>query len=313
MAKVKKQRSCMGLLLRAVIIIVIIAAVLLGGFWAFFQFGYGINVFDVIGKLQALNSKVDDTKLLNYDKDADLAAFADVFNASGLNWGSYFDNNFEVDTTGGTDYGTLTSDLKITGPQMAAFINSYLSSAAGQAAELQGESLSDMGLELWCINFGEVADNVNPITGETHQTMVLNVVFSIDLSFLKDQFNVFPLTLFNGLIPAKLYINSTTVIEKTGALTDSGDIYTVSSQSVRINNLSANDTLSAAGIINKFTAFDIEDLNTQIGQMFADLIIGGSGTSGTAGGGFAYSLVPVGAADFAFEQDGGGSYLVVKI
>lgn len=283
-------------LLLWIIGIVLVIALAISAVCIYVNKKYGINLFETYTQVKLLSQPVDEAKFCdNKFTDDDMATAQTTVNASVAGLISYSETDgYKISTTGLGEDSMMSADLKITDKQMGAIAKTIINSAeGGMTMNFNGETVQ---VELLQIKF----ENIDNLTGNAD----VNIIVKMDISSLQEKFNSFPLNMFKKYIPKTLYISSTTTIEKG----EGNFAYTVKSKSLKINNLTEEQTSSLIKTLNLVakTGTD-EELNLMAGEPFANLLIGNSTNTG-----FAYSLKDLGAKDYSFETVGETNYFVIK-
>ena len=266
---------------------VLVLALIWGGICIFVKVKYDISVFQTINCVNKLSQDVnEETAFPNKFSASDMSSAMTDVNAKIAGLITYTEaDGYDVTGKGVTSETHLVSTLKITDKQLGAITDVIIRSQADKATtQLFGH---DVTLELVQIKF----DNINNTTGEAD----VNIVVKFDISFLRKEMNSFPLSLFANKIPSVMYVSSTNTISKGEGAFE----YSVVPKEFAINNLSNSETQDLFKVINLVaSAGSAEDMNKQIGTMFANLLIGNSESNG-----FAYSLKDFGVADYSFETN----------
>lgn len=192
--------------------------------------------------------------------------------------------------------GSLASDLKFTDKQIGAIIDNIIDSQEELNIQIGSTvNLKDYGFEVVQIAFSTISET----------TTDFNVVVKIDLNKVKEeQMNKFPLNWIRNSIPNSLYFSATTTITKTATPFE----YGTEGKSLRINNLSAEQTENIFKTINTFVGLgSATEFAKSIGDTFVNVLIGNESNAGLA-----YAMKSVGAVDFAFEASDTNNYFVIK-
>ncbi len=273
--------------------IVLVLVLLLGGACLFVKLKYDVSVFSTIAQVKVLNQEVNEDELFKNkfsDDDMSEAKVKVDANLNGLITGSK-EEGFSV--TPEHLESTISASIYLTDKQIGAMVQTYLKENPSFATLNIGGN--DVKIEIVQIKFDNIVE----------KSVDVNLVIKIDTTFLKNQMNSFPLSLFNGYIPKTLYISSTNTITKG----ENAFEYQVKSKEIKFNKLSASDTASLLKTLNIAVKFGTSDeLNEKIGKAFADTLIG----SESAQDGMTYLLKSAGVKDFNFQVFNDENCYVIK-
>ena len=255
---------------------------------------YGINLFETYKQVKILAKTVDEDKLFTNKFNADDMASASVtVNAKIDGLITETEDGYKISSEGLTEHSNLTAELLISDKQMGAIVNNLLTTNGNSlGVDFAGEKAT---AEIVQIKF----ENIDELGNAD-----LNIVIKIDISFMQEKLNQFPMSMFKKYVPKMLYISSTTTITKTEGKMN----YSVASKTLKINNLDGQQTtdiLKALNIVAPIGSAD--ELNLTVGQQFANVLIGNSENEG-----FAYSLKDLGVADYTFKSIDGVGYFVLQ-
>lgn len=276
------------------IIVSIVGGVVLLGTIAFFgvygwlRISYGIDLFATFQQLRVLGEEVNEEELCpNAFDENDMPDVQTLVNEHAEDLIKYSVEN----GTYTVDFDNLPAELNgiitLTDKQIGALLDTLVRQEYNNQIKVGDETL---GLYVKQV----IIDMKNEVP-------LLTTTVCLNLEEIKEDMNGFPLNLVKGYIPNNLYISSSVLINRPG---NEAFAYSVTSDSLIINNLSSSDTKSLYNTANTFLKFgDLDDFNVQIGQTLADALIGSETATGLA-----YSLKSVGASDYSFSK---GSYSVV--
>lgn len=289
-----KRKSILGRLFGWLLGTVLTFVVLVAGVIIFVNKKYGINLFETYKQVKILAKTVDEDKLFTNKFNADDMASASVtVNAKIDGLITETEDGYKISSEGLTEHSNLTAELLISDKQMGAIINNLLTTNGNSfGVDFAGQKAT---AEIVQIKF----ENIDEL-GKAD----LNIVIKIDISFMQEKLNQFPMSMFKKYVPKMLYISSTTTITKTEGKMN----YSVASKTLKINNLDGQQTteiLKALNIVAPIGSAD--ELNLTVGQQFADVLIGNSENEG-----FAYSLKDLGVADYTFKSIDGVGYFVLQ-
>ena len=291
-----KEKSKYGFLLailKILGIIVGVVALILIALYFYIRVILGIDIFGIIGILKNLGADYDPSKILTNTVTQEITDETfDKFDAAGLS-GIYTNTNGEYKIN--DDISTLptaTANISFTDAELCALMQTLLDSSIELA---EGEKLE---LEIKQVTFSDYKSMANGAK------IKVNVVFYTSLSTVKTSLNVFPLTLITKYIPENAYISANFYVEQTGALT-----YTVTPDSMTINNLSKTQTSTVLSVIGSVIGeFDMFTLCEEIGNIMFNSLIGDSKTSG-----FVKELDVVGITAYSIDKVDSTIYFTMKI
>lgn len=289
-----KRKSFLGRLFGWILGIVLTFVVLVAGVIIFVNKKYGINLFETYKQVKILAKTVDEDKLFTNKFNADDMASASVtVNAKIDGLITETEDGYKISSEGLTEHSNLTAELLISDKQMGAIINNLLTTNGNSfGVDFAGQKAT---AEIVQIKF----ENIDEL-GKAD----LNIVIKIDISFMQEKLNQFPMSMFKKYVPKMLYISSTTTITKTEGKMN----YSVASKTLKINNLDGQQTTDIIKALNIVAPIgSADELNLTVGQQFADVLIGNSENEG-----FAYSLKDLGVADYTFKSIDGVGYFVLQ-
>ncbi len=291
-----KEKSKYGFLfaiLKILGIIVGVVALILIALYFYIRVILGIDIFGIIGILKNLGSDYDPSKLLTNPVTQEITDQTfDKFDTAGLS-GIYTYANGEYKINDDiSSLPTATADISFTDAELCALLQTLLDSSVELA---EGETLE---LEIKQVTFTDFKSMANGAK------IKVNVVFYTSLSAVKTSLNVFPLTLITKYIPENAYISANFYVEQTGALT-----YTVTPDSMSINNLSKTQTSTVLSVIGSVIGeFDMFTLCEEIGNIMFNSLIGDSKTSGLV-----KELDVVGITSYSIDKVDSTIYFTMKI
>lgn len=289
-----KRKSFLGRLFGWLLGILLTFVVLVAGVIIFVNKKYGINLFETYKQVKILAKTVDEDKLFTNKFNADDMASASVtVNAKIDGLITETEDGYKISSEGLTEHSNLTAELLISDKQMGAIINNLLTTNGNSfGVDFAGQKAT---AEIVQIKF----ENIDEL-GKAD----LNIVIKIDISFMQEKLNQFPMSMFKKYVPKMLYISSTTTITKTEGKMN----YSVASKTLKINNLDGQQTTDIIKALNIVAPIgSADELNLTVGQQFADVLIGNSENEG-----FAYSLKDLGVADYTFKSIDGVGYFVLQ-
>ena len=289
-----KRKSFLGRLFGWLLGIVLTFVVLIAGVVIFVNKKYGINLFETYKQVKIMAKAVDEDKLFTNKFNADDMASASVtVNAKIDGLITETEDGYKISSEGLTEHSNLTAELMISDKQMGAIVNNLLTTNGNSlGVDFAGEKAT---AEIVQIKF----ENIDELGNAD-----LNIVIKVDISFMQEKLNQFPMSMFKKYVPKMLYISSTTTITKVEGKMN----YSVASKTLKINNLDGQQTteiLKALNIVAPIGSAD--ELNLTVGQQFADVLIGNSENEG-----FAHSLKDLGVADYTFKSVDGVGYFVLQ-
>ena len=278
-----------GLAITLLILIFLAGLTVLGGY-IYFRSKFGIDVFNTIRQVNALNSPVNESSLCPeaFTGD-DKATTATLVNSSANGFITYSEaDGYSVDYNAPS--GTIDGGIKLTGRQTGALADIIIGSKTDGKINVGGKNL-DFSLKQ--VTFSEVRS----------YNATVSTVIGLDISPVKAGMNDFLASMVKKNIPDRLYVSSAVRILKG----EQPFAYTVAHRSIALNNLSAGDTEDIFRALNAVAGSDsAKVLNEKIGGIVADCLIGNEESRGAA-----YGMKNLGAVDYAFTEEGGTAYFTI--
>ncbi|MBQ8882053.1 MAG: hypothetical protein IJY70_01495 [Clostridia bacterium] len=281
-----------GLLITLLVLVLFVVVAVVGVYFVV-KGVYGVDLIQTIDQVSTLNQPVDENSYCPsaYTND-DMASASAHINGSapGIvveNAGDY-SIDFNVITT------PLSYRLALNGKQVGALAQTLIEQENDGKISFNGV---DVETTIKQVEFNDLDGNGN---GK------IAVVLRLNMTELKNSLgDGFPVNIVKNFIPDNLYIKSSIKVQK-GATAFS---YTVDHDSLRVNNMSVEQTNGFFDTLNKLSSFGTaEKFNEDLGAMIMDALVGNETNKG-----FAYQLKSLGATDFALEQVSGENCFVVQI
>ncbi|MCQ2382496.1 MAG: InlB B-repeat-containing protein [Clostridia bacterium] len=246
-----KKKSVLTTILNVLVILLFLVLVAAGALIGFLYFKFQINIVDTIDQIGKLNRDVDVATLVT----------------NGCTQNDYDSINEKIDAASHNP-GNL---LNFTDRELCAYLNQNLDVVADLKIGAVTLDLSNCGLQVLQIKLSNI-DLKQP----SEHYCDLNVVLKINSASLKNQtMNSFPANLLKDLIPNELYISVDCSIDEVAGK------YTVTPSSIKVNNLSYEDTKSFLRSVNQLIPFTTaETLNQNLATVFADALLGENGMYG---------------------------------
>lgn len=251
---------------------------------------YGVDLLRTAKELKVLIEPVDESKLCqNAFGEEDKVDVQVLVNEAVEDFITYTEQNGYV-----VNFDNLPSEMKhiikLTDKQVGSLASIVIEQ------EVDGKIIVNnkpIGIDLKQVDYSEVE------TGA-----LFNSIFALDISELtKDIPSGFPFDYVKPYIPEVFYISSTVNVNKGSEAFS----YEVTHSSLTINNLNKDDTLDLYNTLNKLLNIgSLEDLNTKIGNVLMNALIGNEENNGIA-----YSLKEIGAKDYDFITEDNKDYFVV--
>ena len=271
-------------------IVILCGGVLVGGYF-YIKGTYDIDLINTVKELKILSEPVNETELCPHAfSDSDMVDMQTEVNKSVENFITYTEEHgYSV------NFDDLPDDMKyiirLTDKQVGALAQTVVKQEIGGKIDFGGKSV-EMALKQ--VEFSHLQEN----------SVLINTIISIDLSVFKnDMPDKFPFPYLKQFIPDALYVSSTVKVLKT----DTAFSYTVSHDSLTINNLNKADTedlFHTLDVVLKVGS--AESLNINVGNAIANALIGNETNNGLA-----YSLKEIGATDYEFSEETGIYYFSV--
>ena len=273
-----------NLIITLVVIVAVLGVVIIGGY-VYVRTTYGIDLFRTAEQLKILTEDVDETALCpNAYGEQDFADMKSAVNdkIDGL-------IVYEKDK-GYNGYSvnfallagkSMTDPIFLTEKHVGAIAQTVFYEQTGGKIKIGEKESAVTAVQ---VDFSEIAEN---------GSADFNVVAKLDLTPFKADMGGFPYKYFKKYIPDNLYVSSTVRVDKTE---EDGFAYTVTHNSLTLNNLSADDTADLFNTLNAVLKIGTaENLNMQIGTTAVNALIGTKDAIG-----FAYSMKAIGAKSFDF-------------
>ena len=252
---------------------------------------YDIDLIKTVKELKTLSEPVNETTLCpNAFSDSDMVDVQTIVNQSVEDFITYsIEHGYSV------NYDDLPDEMKyiirLTDKQVGALAQTVVKQEIDGKINFGGK---DVNVALKQVEFSSIQTN----------SVLINTVIAVDVTAFKlDVPDKFPFSYLKKFIPDTLYVSSTVKIDK-GATAFS---YTVSHDSLTINNLSKADTEDLFRTLDIVLSVGTADSwNLQIGRAIANALIGNDVDNGIA-----YSLKEIGATDYEFSQDTENAYFSV--
>ena len=286
----KKKAPFIVRFFKSLLITIIVLALILCAVYFFVKIKFDIDLIDTVKQINTITKPVNENELYkNKFSDEDMESAQVNIN---VELPDFISGNKEEGFTINENISVLSmsADIELTDKQTAAIVNNLIKNNQKSAnITLDGNEILP---ELIQVEFSNVEENKADV----------NVVFKIDISFLKEKMNQFPLNILKDKIPNYIYVSSTVTVNKNSGKFD----YTITSKELKINQLSAKGTKDLLTTINKIAKFgSYEDFNIQIGSSFVNAMIGNASNQG-----FCYALKDV-VEDYNFVCRDNVNYLVL--
>ena len=292
----KKHKSFLARLFGWLLGIVLTVVILVAGVCIFVNKKYDINLFQTYSEVKLLSKAVDEEKLCtNRFTAEDMSSAQTEANSKMTNLiTGNAEDGYEIGQHFTAD-SMLSAELRLSDKQMAAIIHEIINDQEGGfSVALGGENAT---VEILQLKF----ENIDNNTGSAD----VNIVLKIDISFMKEKMNAFPLSLFKKYVPKTLYISSTNTVTKN----EGSFSYTVTSKSMSMNSLTADQTADLVKTLNVLAQVgSVSELNETIGKTFINLLIGDENNTN----GLTYSLKDFGVKDYTFYTQDNIGYFVMK-
>lgn len=289
------------MLISLVCTLVFFGVVVLGGY-IFVRSKYGIDIFKTVGQLKTLSQTIDESALCPNafrlddfeglktgfcgDLKCDIVEFEE-----GSGYKGYSVNFSALSSVDPAELGSI-GDVRISEKQAGALAAIIFFTQAGGKITAGDKDLETTIVQ---IDFSNIDED---------GSADFCIVVKVNLSPLTEEMSGFPMSMIKKYIPENLYILSTVRIEKTEAQMG----YSVLHKELRVNNLSASDTEDLFHTLDTVLKIGTaKDLNTNIGTIAADVLIGNEENNG-----FAYSLKQIGKTDFNFKTLDGVDHFVIS-
>lgn len=286
----KRKRPFIVRLLKWLFGIILVLALIVGAIVLFLKLAYGINIIDTIGQINTLNQTVEvNNKYDNMFSAQDMESAKNIVNLSIDNLITYSqEDGYNISSSVSS---LINAQIKLTDKQIAAIADVVIQKQGSANLQMGGSNLT---LQLLQVKFSNLIDN----------KVDINFVTKINTTELKKSMTTFPVSLISNYIPDDLYISSTITVTKGQNPFE----YTVEHKSLQINNLTTQQTESFLETLNNLIKFGTaQNLNTQIGTVFVNVLIGNSQNNG-----FTYSLNSIGVTDFNFILENNTIYYVIQ-
>lgn len=278
-------------------LVAFVAVAIIGGY-IFVRSKYGIDLFRTIEQLKTLSQTVDENTLYpNALKNTEYVTLQTSINTSLA--GDFIKYQESTGFNGyTTNYSELSSvllegitQIKFSEKQIGFLSQIIFYEQTGGKIQVSEKELETTIIQ---VEFSNITS-----TGNAD----FNIVVKIDLTPLTTELKDFPYNIIKKYIPNSLYLSSTITIEKTDA--EMG--YSIAHKEFKINNLSADDTSDLFHTLDTVLKIgSAESLNTQIGTIATNALIGNATNNG-----FAYSLKGI-YNTFTFETISEIDYFVLK-
>lgn len=250
------------------IVVLIIVIIPLGGY-LILKFGFDIDVIAINKQIKILSKEVDESSLIalygEEDEDSLLlklknAGFGDRLNN---NVGNVFliaeDNKENI---------TLTSDLILNEKELACLLDSYINYILTTATE-SDEQKNDIA-EFNTSVLGIQIDNVRKGNSVVFEQTVADItaVIKINIKKLKEETNVFPISIFSKKLPDELYIKSTFSLKTTA----NGTGYEIENHSFVLNSMTVDETKKFVQTM-QFILGSYDEMSEDMATMIGETII----------------------------------------
>lgn len=254
----KKKRSFFKIFFTTIFVILLLAVLTVVGCGIYAHFKYDVNSIALISQIQEVNKPVDISELVTAGFTADDFENADakVQNLSSQNV------------------------VKFKDKEVAAYIDQHIADYAINA-DVGGKSvnLKSYNFKLYQITFSPSESGIVDVQS----------VIEFDIESIKNKkLSSFPLSIFKGMFPNKVYL----VVDFTIKQSDDG--YEVFGKELKINGL---DSAKSTNVLNAYKMLlKISNVNLcqEIGKVISDVITSDNGFYGT--------LKTAGAKNFVFEN-----------
>lgn len=289
------MKALKSLIISLISLVAFVAVAVIGGY-IFVRSKYGIDLFRTVQQLKTINTTVDESTLFtNAISSDDYVTLQTSINSSlADNFIKYQENEgFNGYKTNYSALGAWMEDLiqvKFSEKQIGFLSQIIFYEQTGGKLQINEKELETTIIQ---VDFSNI----------TSTKTDFNIVIKVDLTPLTSDMTDFPYSLIKKYIPKSLYFSSTITIEKTDA--EMG--YSIAHKELKINNLSADDTTDLFHTLDTVLKIGTaEDLNTQIGTIATNALIGNATNKG-----FAYSLKGI-FNTFTFETITDIDYFVLK-
>lgn len=269
-------------ILKILLAILLVVAAVLVGIYCWLRFAYNIDIFRTFNQLRILNEPVDEAALCpNAFTDEDMPNIEEKVNEHVEGLIKYSaENGYTVDLENLPEelHGIITLSDREIGALSSTLVEQEMNSEISVGGKNVGFEVKQVIIDL-----------------NESNVPLFTVTVALDITSFKNDMSSWPLTWVRDNIPDTLYVSSTVLVNRPGG---AAFAYEVSSHSLTLNNLSADDTKNLYGTINTFVKLgELDEFNTQIGKTIIDALIGNENTTGLA-----YSLKSIGATDYEFTK-----------
>lgn len=293
--KKKNKYGFLFAILKVLAIALAVVAVVLIGLYIYIRATLGIDIFSAIRTVKKLGQDYNVSTVVDkpYD-DSDIASAFLQFDNAGMSGFYTIQNGEYIINDDISDVENATQDIALTDKQLAAFLQTSLTSSLKIS-----DGDIDLSFDIKQVKFS------NFQVLETGSSVDMNVVMYTSAKLIKDELSVFPLTLLKKYIPDDIYVSATFRVQKNGSQS-----YIIEAISLKLNGLSASETVSLVGMFSKLGDFgDAYTLSAELGKIVMQgLVKGENGESG-----FVKELAPLGISDFDFELINNNICFVFKI
>ena len=250
------------------IVVLIIVIIPLGGY-LILKFGFDIDVIAINKQIKILSKEVDESSLIalygEEDEDSLLlklknAGFGDRLNNNVGNVFLIAEDNIENIT--------LTSDLILNEKELACLLDSYVNYILTTATE-SDEQKNDIA-EFNTSVLGIQIDNVRKGNSVVFEQTVADItaVIKINIKKLKEETNVFPISIFSKKLPDELYIKSTFSLKTTA----DGTGYEIENHSFVLNSMTVDETKKFVQTM-QFILGSYDEMSEDMATMIGETII----------------------------------------
>jgi len=277
----------LGLLLFMVVIIFVVG-------YCYLRFSMGIDVFDIVKKLNLLKQGVSESQVVTqpYDNQDSVDGLQVLFGSNTIYTQDGQEYVFDEDEF---IVSELVGDVNLTDEQFAGVMNLFLNniySASGSQDFAQFVQLKQVKFD----NFKISSEKTN---------VDVTVVSKLDFSKFKESMNKngnFVVDILNGLIPNDIYVTANITVTIDEANSNS---FTTKGNYVIINNLSKEDSKGVLDLLDIVAGNSGKSLVEEINSTFATLMFGNDEQEG-------FLNVITGYSSFTFEQESTNIYISLK-
>lgn len=250
------------------IVVLIIVIIPLGGY-LILKFGFDIDVIAINKQIKILSKEVDESSLIAlYGEEDENSLLLKLKNAG---FGDRLNNNVEnvfLIAEDNKENITLTDALILNEKEVACLLNGYVNYILTTATE-NDEQQNDI-VEFSASVLGMQIDNVRKGNSVVFEQTVADItaVIKINIKKLKEEMNVFPISIFTKKLPDELYIKSTFSLKTTA----DGTGYEFENHSFVLNSMTVDETKKFVQTM-KFILGSYDEMSEDMATMIGETLI----------------------------------------